>query len=46
MEAQPISKFTFVAEVLPQNDKTKAIMDVRKAEEDRKRIEQEQVRSH
>ena len=40
-EAQ--SKFTFPAEILPQNERTFAILKERKADEDQKREEAEKV---
>ena len=40
---EPTSKFTFPAEVLPKNDRTDKILAERKAEEDQKRAEAEEV---
>jgi hypothetical protein len=43
MELEPKSKFTFPAEVLPQNPRTKEIIAARMAKENQKRAEEEEV---
>ncbi len=43
VDLEPKSKFTFIAEVLPQNDRTREIMAAREAKENQKRAEEEEV---
>jgi hypothetical protein len=43
VELEPKSKFMYVAEVLPQNERTREIMAAREAKENQKRAEEEEV---
>jgi hypothetical protein len=43
MELEPKSKFSFPAEILPQNPRTQEIMAQREAKENQKRAEEEEV---
>lgn len=43
MELEPKSKFSFPAEVLPQNPRTQEIMAQREAKENQRRAEEEEV---
>jgi hypothetical protein len=43
MEPETKSKFTFLAEILPQNERTNQIMAKRDAEEAEKRVQLEEV---
>jgi hypothetical protein len=45
VDLEPKSKFTFIAEVLPQNERTREIMAAREAKENQKRAEEEEVKS-
>jgi hypothetical protein len=44
VDLEPKSKFSFIAEVLPQNERTREIMAAREAKENQKRAEEEEVR--
>jgi len=46
MEFEPKSKFTMMAEILPQNAKTKEIMAQREAIENQRRAEAEEVTTY
>lgn len=43
MELEPKSKFSYPAEILPQNPRTMEIMAQREAKENQKRAEEEEV---
>ena len=43
MELEPKSKFEFIAEILPLNERTKEIMAIREQQEKQRQMEAEEV---